>query len=101
MVDQPVPAEQGLNPVSDAELDEVFRIPAVFVNKSYLTASGITIRLTFGEQRHGKPPRVHTAVAMTVADLIHLRDLITRTVEKAQLIEFQPEPKKTDAGSSS
>lgn len=69
--------------VTDAELDEVFSGPSLFVNKIYVTGGGATARLTFAEQNAGRTPQFRASVTMSLDDLIKLQGLIKKVAENA------------------
>lgn len=94
MADEPKPGTDIVKPVSDNEMEVAYSGPAYFTNKFYITATGVTARIAFTEQAPpNQEPQFRTAVAMTLADLIKLGELIQGMTANVQTVEVRVDPK--------
>jgi hypothetical protein len=69
--------------VSPEEMRAAFEVAAVNINKTLLTLTPVTARLSFLEVSPSGDPAGRAAVTMTIGDLIQLRDLIVNALGAA------------------
>ena len=85
---KPEEAPSVVASVSNEELRTSFSGPAVRSNKIYLSLTDGGVRIAFTEQ-HGDavPPIFRTAVILSFADALSLRDLIARQLARIEGLE--------------
>lgn len=67
--------------------DELWKPPAFFCNRFFVTGMGANVRLVFAEQEVPEgTTHVRTACVMTTADAIQLRDLLSHVLKDVQIV---------------
>jgi hypothetical protein len=94
MTDDKPAMEVPTNLTNSELMEKVLSTSAPLVNKTFLTAYGTTIRLTFGEESMNPKagPAIRAAVGMSIVDVIALRDLLIRYAESLDIETVQETP---------
>lgn len=76
----------------DLDLSDLGNLTPVYSNRFYAFVGPVVSRIFFGElMKDGGDHRYHTSVVLTTADIILLRDLLDRLIQKVATQESQPD----------
>lgn len=76
--------------VSSGEMVTTMTLPAIFVNKLYVSMAGPIAKITFAEHSVEAGVHARASVAMTINDAVALRDLLGGMLQNASVVEANP-----------